>query len=40
MRPSSSLGREIGDSILLLMLTAFISGTALGVGLLAIWSLG
>lgn len=33
------LDRETRDSLVLLMLTALVSGSSVGVGLLAIWTL-
>jgi hypothetical protein len=40
MDARTQLGREIGQSLLLLAMTALVSGAALGVGLLAVWGLG
>lgn len=40
MEMRTELGREIGQSLLLLAMTALISGATLGIGLLAIWGLG
>lgn len=36
----ASLEREVGQSLLLLGLTAAVNGSVLGLGLLAAWTLG
>ena len=36
----AALRREVRESVFLLGLTALVSGTTLGIALLALWSLG